>query len=196
MSSSMAARSICVGPAPVEVGQRLEVADVGRAQAPLEAAATALGAPPSPATARRQRACSGSAHHLGPVGQQAMQTKARRPALAGRRRSDHGITHRVDLTRSVIVRSADVGRRKPARVSAPARRGARRARAAQRDRRRQALRLAGALQCQAHGVGVRHVALERLGDGRLQRGGAIALEQAQQRGGDRAEVVAALGRRA
>jgi hypothetical protein len=64
---------------------------------------------------------------------------------------------------------------------------------AQRGGRRQALLLAGAFQRQAHGIGMRHAALQRLGDGRLQRRGAVAVEQAQQRGGDRPEVVAAPG---
>ena len=53
--------------------------------------------------------------------------------------------------------------------------------------------LAPALQRQAHGVGMRHVARQRLEDGGLQLGGAVAIEQAQQRRGDRAQVGAARG---
>ena len=53
--------------------------------------------------------------------------------------------------------------------------------------------LAGALQCQTHGVRVRDTPIERFQDGGLHRCGVVALQQAQQGGGDRAEVVAALG---
>jgi hypothetical protein len=53
--------------------------------------------------------------------------------------------------------------------------------------------LAAALQRQAHRVGMGHVTPEGFGDPRLQLGDAVAIEQAQQGGGDGAEVVAALG---
>ena len=56
-----------------------------------------------------------------------------------------------------------------------------------------AMLLALALERQAHGVGVRHIALQRLEDGGLQLGGAVALEQPQQGGGDGAEIGAAFG---
>ena len=61
------------------------------------------------------------------------------------------------------------------------------------DRRRVAVLPAAAFEGEAHGVGVRHVALQRLEDGRLQIGGAGAIEQTQQRGGDGAQVGAPLG---
>jgi hypothetical protein len=53
--------------------------------------------------------------------------------------------------------------------------------------------LALAIEREAHGVGVRHVALQRLADGGLQGGGAMAVEQLQQRRGDAAERRAAFG---
>ena len=51
----------------------------------------------------------------------------------------------------------------------------------QRQRGRLAAGLASALQRQPHSVGVRHIARQRIEDGRLQRGRAVALEQPQQR---------------
>src|SRR3954451_7126010 len=64
------------------------------------------------------------------------------------------------------------------------------------DRRWGAVLLTLAVEREAHGVGVRHVALERLLDGGLQGGGAVPVEQLQQRGGDAAERHAASGRAA
>ncbi len=61
------------------------------------------------------------------------------------------------------------------------------------DRRRLAARLAPALQGQTHGIGVRHVARERLADRRPQIGGAVAVEQPGQADGDGAQFGAALG---
>ena len=61
------------------------------------------------------------------------------------------------------------------------------------DRRRVAVLPAAAFEGEAHGVGMRHVALQRLEDGRLQIGGAGVIEQTQQRGGDGAQVGAPLG---
>ena len=55
------------------------------------------------------------------------------------------------------------------------------------------LLLALALKCQAHGVGVRHIAHQRLEDGILQRCSAVAFEQPRQGGGDGAEIGAAFG---
>ena len=46
---------------------------------------------------------------------------------------------------------------------------------------------------EAHGVRVRHIALQRLEDGGLQSGGVVTFEQTQQRGGDGAEIGAAFG---
>jgi hypothetical protein len=53
-------------------------------------------------------------------------------------------------------------------------------------------RLTGGL-AGAHGVGVRDTPVERFQDGGLHCGGVVALQQAQQGGRDRTEVVAALG---
>ena len=53
--------------------------------------------------------------------------------------------------------------------------------------------LATLLERQAHRIGVRHAARERLADGGLELAGAVALEQPQQGGGDGAEIVAARG---
>src|SRR5215467_925076 len=61
------------------------------------------------------------------------------------------------------------------------------------DRGRGLALLTAPLEDQAHGIGVRHVTLERLEDRLLQLGGAVAGEQLLQRGGDAAEIVAALG---
>jgi len=43
---------------------------------------------------------------------------------------------------------------------------------------------AATLKGQTHGVGMRHVALQRLKDGRLQIGGAVAVQQSDQGGSD------------
>ena len=61
------------------------------------------------------------------------------------------------------------------------------------DRRGLATLLAPALQREADGIGMRHVAVERLADGGLQVGGAVAIEQPRQSIGDGAEIGAALG---
>jgi hypothetical protein len=61
------------------------------------------------------------------------------------------------------------------------------------DGRRLLALLAVVIECQAHRVGVRHAALQRLTDRGLEFGGAIAVEQAQQGRGDGAEIVAAGG---
>src|SRR3990172_527967 len=58
------------------------------------------------------------------------------------------------------------------------------------DRRREMEFLATALQRQAHCVGVRHAALERILNGDLQPGGPIAIKQTQQGCCDGSEVVA------
>ena len=50
-----------------------------------------------------------------------------------------------------------------------------------------------ALEREAHGVGVRHIAQQRLEDGILQRRGAVAFEQPRQGGGDGTEIGAAFG---
>src|SRR5450631_2894779 len=50
--------------------------------------------------------------------------------------------------------------------------------------------LAMVIECQAHRIGVRHAALQRLTDCGLEIGGAVAVEQAQQGRGDGAEIVA------
>ena len=63
-----------LGPGPVEVGQRLEAPDVGRAQPPLQAAPAALGGLPGQHL-RHPARLLGLAHHLGPVGLQAVQAK-------------------------------------------------------------------------------------------------------------------------
>ena len=55
------------------------------------------------------------------------------------------------------------------------------------------LLLALALKREAHGVGVRHIAHQRLEDGILQRRSAVAFEQPRQGGGDGAEIGAAFG---
>ena len=62
------------------------------------------------------------------------------------------------------------------------------------DRRRVTALFATTFQRQAHRVRVRHVALQRLEDGGLQLGGAIAVEQPLQTNGDGAEIGAAFGR--
>lgn len=54
--------------------------------------------------------------------------------------------------------------------------------------------LALALQREAHGIGVRHAAPECFAHRCLELGAAIAIKQAQQRGGDAAQVLAAPGR--
>jgi hypothetical protein len=61
------------------------------------------------------------------------------------------------------------------------------------DRRRGAGLFALTFEDAAHGVGMRHIAQQGLEDGVLQRGGAVALEQAHQGGGDGAEIATALG---
>ena len=61
------------------------------------------------------------------------------------------------------------------------------------DGRRLVAPLAPALEGQVHGVGVRDTLGQRFGDGGLQLGGAVTLEQTTQRGGDGAEIAAALG---
>ncbi len=61
------------------------------------------------------------------------------------------------------------------------------------DWRRLSALFAAALEGQAHGVGVRHVALQGVEDGRLKFARAVMLEQPDQGGGDGAEIVAALG---
>ena len=53
--------------------------------------------------------------------------------------------------------------------------------------------LAAALERYTHRVGMRHAALERLADRGIELCGPIALEQPKQGGGDRSEIVAALG---
>src|ERR1700722_2094127 len=52
---------------------------------------------------------------------------------------------------------------------------------------------APAFESESHGVRMRHIALQRLEDGELQIGGAGAIEQPHQRGGDGAEIGAAFG---
>src|SRR5215472_13429005 len=52
--------------------------------------------------------------------------------------------------------------------------------------------LAATLERKAHGIGVRHVARQRFGDGGFQFGGAVARQQPHQRGGDGSEIVATL----
>ena len=59
-------------------------------------------------------------------------------------------------------------------------------------RRGRAALLASALQRQAHGIGVRHTALDRIAHRRLEFSAAIAIEQAQQRGSDGAQILATL----
>jgi hypothetical protein len=66
-------------------------------------------------------------------------------------------------------------------------------RQAQGDRRRLLAFLAAAFQSQAHGIGVRHVAGEGLADGGVEFARPILLQQADQGGGNGAEIVAALG---
>ncbi len=61
------------------------------------------------------------------------------------------------------------------------------------DGRRLAALGAPAIEGEAHGVGMRHVARQRFQDGGLQFGGAVSVEQAQQGSGDGAEVVATRG---
>jgi len=63
----------------------------------------------------------------------------------------------------------------------------------ERHRRRSAGRLACAFQRQAHGVGVRHAALQRVHDGGLQRSGAVAIEQAGQHRRGRTQDLSTLG---
>src|SRR5215471_19500493 len=53
--------------------------------------------------------------------------------------------------------------------------------------------LAAVFERQAYGVGVRYAAVERLPDGGIEFGGAIAVEQPQQGRRDSTEIVAALG---
>jgi hypothetical protein len=62
-----------------------------------------------------------------------------------------------------------------------------------RNRRRQMQLLAATFQRQAHGVRVRHTALERLLNGELHFGGPIAIQQTQQRLRDGSEIVATRG---
>lgn len=62
-----------------------------------------------------------------------------------------------------------------------------------RDGRRPLALIAAPFQREADGVGVRDAAAERLGDGGLQFGGAIAVQQPDQGGRDGGEGVAALG---
>ena|SRR6516164_10448202 len=57
---------------------------------------------------------------------------------------------------------------------------------------RQLALFAAILERQTHGVGMRDATRERLADGGLELGGPIAVQQPQQRGGDGAEIVAAL----
>jgi len=47
---------------------------------------------------------------------------------------------------------------------------------------------AAMLEGQTHGVGMRHIALQRLEDGRLQIGGAVAVQQSGQGGSDGAQI--------
>src|SRR4051794_33849514 len=61
------------------------------------------------------------------------------------------------------------------------------------DRRRLATGLTPALEGEANGIGVRHAAVERLADGDLQFGSAVALKEAGQADGDGAEIAAAFG---
>src|SRR6516164_2362734 len=60
------------------------------------------------------------------------------------------------------------------------------------DGRKLLVLLATALESQAHGVGMGHIALEGFGDSGFEFGCAVACQQAHQGGGDGAEVVAAL----
>jgi hypothetical protein len=60
------------------------------------------------------------------------------------------------------------------------------------DRQRWGL-LTAALQGQAHRVGMGHVTAKGLGDSCRKLGGAVAIEQAQQGGGDGTEVIAPFG---
>ena len=48
------------------------------------------------------------------------------------------------------------------------------------------------LQRETHGVGMGHITSDRIEEGRLQRLRPVLVEQAQQRGGDAAQVVATL----
>ena len=60
------------------------------------------------------------------------------------------------------------------------------------DRRRQVALLPAALEALADGLGMGHVAVERLYDGGLELGGAVSVEETDQGGRDGAEVVAAI----
>ena len=62
------------GPTPVEVGQWLEATDVGVAHAALEAAAAPLVGLPTKPLCDAARGL-GLGHHLGPMGQQSVQSK-------------------------------------------------------------------------------------------------------------------------
>jgi hypothetical protein len=85
-------------PAPVEVGERLEAADVGFAQTALEAAAAALVGLPAQPLCDATRAL-GLGHHLGPVGQQAVQ-----PQVRGLRAQFGGVDHRGTTRHGVLHR--------------------------------------------------------------------------------------------
>ena len=61
------------------------------------------------------------------------------------------------------------------------------------DRRGVTVLLPAPLEGEAHGVGVRHIARQRIENGGLQIGGAEAFEQPQQGCGDGAEISAARG---
>ena len=80
-----------LGPGPVEVGQRLEAPDVGLAQPALQAAAAALGGLPGQHL-RHPARLLGLRHHLGPVGQQAVQAKC--GGLLAQRGRCGGVSHR------------------------------------------------------------------------------------------------------
>ena len=55
---------------------------------------------------------------------------------------------------------------------------------------------AAMLEGQTHGVGMRHIALQRLKDGRLQIGGAVAVQQSDRGGSDGAQIGARSAARA
>ena len=60
------------------------------------------------------------------------------------------------------------------------------------DGRRLVAQLAAVFECEPHRIGMRHAALDRLADCGVKFGGAVALQQPQQGGGDGSEIVAAL----
>ena len=137
-----------LGPGPVEVGERLEAADMGGAQAALEAAAGALLLLPID-----QRLDPAGGGDLPPMGQQAMQVER---LGRGRRASRLLIVVVLEL----VIGVEPVRRDGSSRALTWAGRSTATGGAAPGAAR-------GALERQAHRVGVRHAALERLADGGL-----------------------------